>query len=416
MITIPFIYFSLLSLFCYHKHRQMDLATIISLMFAVSGFFSILLDANDLRYDDTYSYEISLFPAVIYCFLLTICILPISKCYVVDHIQLKPIRNVVFLKVISFVVLFWFISSTYMARNDIMHVLLGDMADIRHDLYAGISTSTWMSSLPAPIRFVYACLNFIFGCPWTLIFLGFYSLISPNIKKYHSYIFFLASLSGPLNGIIGADRSQVAYWMISIFLLFWMFKSYIPYKIKKKLYLYGLLILGALVLYLVAMTVSRFDGRDDTGGSLGSLYSYFGQPYINFCYFFDKYDLPFQHWGILFPFTSQYIFDVKAGGTVIQQQMTLLSGKSTGVFYTFIGHIMIALGQTLSIVITLLYSIVSSRLLRNLQFRRVFDVGHLYIHFAVISVVALGLFGYYYAGVGNALGVIIMYIIIKKIK
>ena len=410
MITIPFIYFSLLSLFCYHKHRQIDLATIISLMFAVSGFFSILVDVNNLRYDDTYSYEISLSSAIIYCFLLTICILPISKCFAVGHLQLKPIRNVSFLKFLSFIVLFWFISTTYLARNDIMRVLLGDMADIRSDLYAGISTNTWMFSLPAPIRFIYACLNFIFGCPWTLIFLGFYSLISPNIKRYHSYIFFLASLSGPFNGIIGADRSQVAYWMISMFLLFWLFKSCIPSQIKKKLSFYGLLILGALVLYLVAMTVSRFEGRDDTGGSLGSFYSYLGQPYINFCYFFDEYELPFKHWGILFPFTSQYIFGVKAGGTIIQQQMTLLSGKSTGVFYTFIGHIMIALGQTLSIVLTLLYSFISLILLRNLQFRRIIDVDHLYIIFSIISVVALGLFAYYYAGVGNALGLSLIHI------
>ena len=416
MITIPFIYFSLLSLFCYHKHRQIDLATIISLMFAVSGFFSILVDVNNLRYDDTYSYEISGIPVIVYLFLLTICILPISKCYVLNKFQLKQIHNLNILKIISFIVLFWFVSSTFLARNDIMRVLFGDMADIRRDLYAGVSSNSWMSSLPGPIRFVYACLNFIFGCPWTLIFMGFYCLVSTKVKKYHSYIFFLASLSGPINGIIGADRSQVAYWMISLFLLYWMFKPHIPLKIRKRLYLYGLMIIGCLVIYLSLMTISRFGDRDARGGSWGSLISYFGQPFINFCYFFDEYNLPFQHWGILFPFISQYIFGIKAGGVVIQEQMSLLSGKFTGVFYTFMGHFIIALGQVWAVVIVLFYSSLSHIFFRKVQRLKVISINHVFLSYAMISVVGLGIFTYYYAVVGNALGVLLMYIIIKKLK
>lgn len=59
MIYIPFIYFSCLALWTYTRRHVVDMATICSLMFAVSGFFSILVDADNLRYWDSVYYEIT---------------------------------------------------------------------------------------------------------------------------------------------------------------------------------------------------------------------------------------------------------------------------------------------------------------------------------------------------------------------
>lgn len=413
MITIPFIYFSFLSFFFYRKHKQIDLATILSLMFAVSGCFSVLIDICNLRTGDTERYEISWLPAFLYCFLLTLCIFPISAFPLSRNLRLNPIKNVKLLKGLSVIALFWFLAFLVLAKDDIMRVLLGDMGDIRKDLYAGIAGEHWMMRLSGPIRVIFACLNITFSCPWTLIFLGFYTIISNNISRTYSYFFFLSSLSGPFNGIIGADRSQVAYWIISLMLIYWLFKPHLPKSVKRRLNVLGLVVLGGLVLYLASMTISRFENDDNSGGPLGSLYVYLGQPYINFCYFFDNYELPFQHWGIVFPAISQFIFGIKAGGTLIQQQMSLLSGKFTGVFYTFIGHLMIGVGQITAAVLTFIYALLSTRILYKIKKRKAKGVDSVFLFFAISSVVALGLFGHYYAGVGNALGVFFMYLIIR---
>ena len=420
MITIPFIYFTFLSFILYRKHKSIDLAVLVSLMFAVSGFISILLDVQDqekIENIGTYCHDISLLPALSYCFLLTICIIPISKINI-DCIKLQPIRNVSLCKILAVVVIVWFLSSTIMARNDLARALIVDnMVDNRADLYAGIEVNTRMSFLPMPIKMIYALLNYIFSSPWVLLFLGFYSLVASHVQLKYSICFLIASLNGPIDGIIGADRSQVAYWIIAFIFIYRLFYWHIPNKIKKNINVFTVILLSALVCYLAAMTFSRFDDRLDSGGVMGSLVAYLGQSYINFCYFFDNYQLPYHHWGIIFPFTSEYIFGVPAGGVLIQTEMSFLSKMFTGVFYTFIGHIMVGLGQFWAVFITLIYALITNISLSKFNYRRTtITIQNVYLGFAMVSVVALGLFGHYYAGVGKLFSVIVCYFLVKKLR
>ena len=296
MTYIPLVYFGCLSFILYQRHKQIDIATIVSLIFAVSGLFSVLIDINGYRSYDTYNYEISIVPAALYCILLTLCILPLAKCDIINRIQIEPVRNVKLIKLLSVVSIIWFLLTVFFSWDRFLFILMsGDMGDIRSDLYKGIAEDSWMVSLPGPIRFIFAFLNLLFGCPWILLFLGFYSMIGNRIPLLYSYFFLISSLSGPYNGILGVDRSSSAYWIMSAVTLFILFRKQLPPKIKKQLSILGLLVLFGVIAYLAAMTISRFDERDSSGGALGSLISYFGQSFINFCYFFDEYDLPYHH-------------------------------------------------------------------------------------------------------------------------
>ena len=417
MTYIPLVYFGCLSLFIYQRNKQIDIAFISSLIFAVSGFFSVLIDINGYRYDDTYHYEISIVPAAVYCILLTLCILPLAKCNIFSRIQIEPVRNVKLIKLLSVVSIIWFLLTVFFSWDRFLFILMsGDMAEIRGDLYKGIAEDSWMLSLPGPVRFVFALINMLFGCPWVLIFLGFYSMIGNRVPLLYSYFFLIASLSGPYNGILGVDRSSSAYWIMSAVTLFVLFRNQLPSKVKKQLSVLGLVAFVGVIAYLAAMTIDRFGERDSSGGALGSLISYFGQSYINFCYFFDEYDLPYHHFGIVFPFTSEYIFGVPSGGVNIQQEMTWLSHKETGVFYTFIGHMIIGIGQFWAIIMTLVYSFFSFKTLGNINRRKKIDIMSLYLYFAFASVVLLGIFVHYYAGPAKSFSLVAMYFVMRILR
>jgi len=77
MIYIPFLYFSFLFIFMLLKQKSFNLGSFIVLIYIISSFFSILIKKYDLL---NYNFPvIKLEPTFLYCFLLTISILPFYK-------------------------------------------------------------------------------------------------------------------------------------------------------------------------------------------------------------------------------------------------------------------------------------------------------------------------------------------------
>ena len=417
MIYIPVVYFSCLSLILYKNNRRVDIATIIAMIFAVSGLFSVLLDINNYRDFDTVHYQISFIPAFLYCFLLTLCIIPISSCNIINRTNISPVKNVKLIKLISVVAVIWFVLTLILGGDTLAYVLTGDMKEIRGDIYRGFGVGeSWMSKLPTPLRLLFAILNLTFGCPWILLFLGFYTMIGDKVPLKYSYFLLFASLSGPVHGIMGADRSATAYWIIAAITLYVLFQRQLPIKVRKQLSLLGLVVLIALIAYLTAMTISRFGEGKTEYGALGSLIPYFGQSYINFCYFFDNYNLPYHHFGIIFPFTSEYLLNIPSGGTVIQAEMTKLSHIETGVFYTFIGQIIVGIGQFWAIFVTLIYAFCSFITLGKIKRKPKIDIGAVYVYYAFASIILLGIFVHYYASPAKTFSLVSMYFIVKLLR
>jgi len=291
---------------------------------------------------------------------------------------------------------------------------MNDMVEVRSEMYSGFGMGRdWQASLPLILRIPFTALNLIFGCPWVLVFLGFYSMTSSTFPLKYSILLLVASISGPIYGIMGADRSAVTYWIIAFGVLFLLFSNKLTSDRKKSVGKLFIFISLALMVYFVAMTIARFGERDSSGGVVGSIFSYLGQPYIKFCYFFDNYELPFQHWGIVFPFTSNYIFGVPAGGVVIQEIMAKLSNMETGVFYTFLGHWIVGVGQTWMIILVMVYVIISYLVIYLIKQKRNLKIDSIFIYFAISSVVLLGMFGHYYAEPSQTISVIIMYFVIN---
>lgn len=418
MIAIPFIYFSLLSVLIYRKNKEIDLAFITSLIYAISGFFAILNDIYDLRYKDVINYEISIEATIAYCGLLTLCLLPLIFNSHLKISNIRPISNVRLLRFVAWFAFFWFIITIWFSRQSIINVLTGDMNQLRLDVYEGWGQKSWYIGLPGPLRFLCGVISSFFGCSWTLILLAFYSLFIQKLPTRYFFLFLSASLMGPIDGIIGADRSSTTYWILSFVAMYILFRHQINSIERKKIVSFGILIVGLLSLYLATMTISRFGDNEynDVTGTQGGLISYLGQTFVTFCFYFDNYEPPFINLGIIFPFTSYQLFGIPSGGVAIQQQMTDITGLWTGVFYTFIGHIIVGAGKTVAIIYCLVYTIASSITSRTICNHKEASASSLYLYFAFFSVLYLGLFGHYYSYGTITFGLVTMFIMIKILE
>lgn len=409
MIAIPFIYFSVLALFFFIRHRKIDLATFISLLYAITGYFSIQLYGTG----SFAGHSMTGWAVLAYCGLITLMLLPIAMNSNAKITSIKPITNVKLFKIVAWVAFGYFVIWAFLAFNSIMSILTGDMGEARTALYQGISQDSWMARLPGPIRLVCAGLNMILGAPWIMLFLAFYSIAILKLPVKYFVLFLLVSTQGPLGGIMGADRSATAYWIIGLLACILFFYSFMSKKEKKWISLFSIILIGAFSIYLSAMTVSRFEDRHAIGGVEGSLIAYFGQNFINFCHFFDTYTTPETTMEIMFPFIHNYVLGTGFGGAVgTQEYFSLLTGVETGIFYTFLGQILFSAGKVPMTIYAVVVSCLSLFMLKRPK-KRVANMRDCYLQLLFASVLFMGLFVHYYAGAAKTFSVIFFYFFIS---
>lgn len=413
MIAIPFIYFLILFGVLYSRTRKVDLACFTVLIYLVSAFFSILIDFYGLRGFDTQYYKISFGATFSYCVLLTLPLLPIAA-YSNSRIKvIQPIKNEKLLKIVAWVAGGFFIFFALMSLSSIIRVLTGDMGEMRQDLYQGDVSVGWMGRMNPIVRLPISLLNLTFGCPWILMLLAFFTVLVQKLPLKYGILLFMGSLLGPINSIMGVDRSGMAYWLISLGACFLVFAPFMKPAQKRKLSI----VLGALValvlLYLTTLTNSRFEETDGgkLGGSVASLISYLGQTFINFCYYFDNFKTPYPSLQLIFPFTYSYFIGGSLGSTVaFQEYLSLVTGKYLGVFYAFIGHLSTTAGNTAMVIYCVAITLFSMMLLRRKN-KFVCNLKQLLLYITFSSIVFLGLFTHYYASANKTFSVVAFLVI-----
>ena len=109
MVAVPIIYFTILSFILYFRHKKIDFACYTTIIYAVSGFFSILIDFYKLRGFDTCNYKISFGATFTYCFLLTLLLIPITIYSNARIKEIQQIRNEKLLKGVAWLFGLYFI-------------------------------------------------------------------------------------------------------------------------------------------------------------------------------------------------------------------------------------------------------------------------------------------------------------------
>ena len=426
MIVVPFIYFGFLLFYQLKKNNwRFDIASFILIIFTVSSFFSILIDVFNLRSIDTSHYKISVFACISYISLITLCVYPFMRNSNLKIRKIQPISNgmVIILKIFAWIFFLYFFLNLFMSWESLVTVVMSDdIEQIRKQHGTEMADESWMASLPTAARMPFTLLNLMSGSTWIFVFLAFFVMITQRMKFAYFILFILSSFNGIIGNILDAGRSAIAYWVISFIACYIIYTPYMRKEHKRVLNRLFVIIGVFAFMFIAAVTISRFGYRDagEVSGTQGGLISYFGQTYINFCFFLDEFSCPFPSLQIVFPFLSKLILgDGFVSVVDLQELISRLSGKGIGVFFTFLGHIMVTSNAWVMLIYALLLfsgSLFITQKTKNKSIR----LSTCFFYYLYSSVIFLGIFTHYYAGTARTFSVafwgILLMLISKKGK
>lgn len=415
MITVPFIYFSILLLFLYKRNgKKIDIACYIIGIYWISAFFGIFFDVFDLYTKDVQNYKISVDATIVYCGLITLCVSPFMLYPSTNIVSIRKIKNTKFLKRLSWITFFYFIIYLIISLPLLYKVLTGNIGEIREDHYAGFNDeSTIITNLPFVLRLPFTFFNLFLGCPWILLFLGFYSLVIQKINFKYTILFFVASFLGIIQNIAQAGRSDTVYWLFSFGACYVFFLPLMSNNLKAKVKKIAFM-LGALFLfYLLITTISR--NVDSAEGTEGGIISYAGQSYINFCFFYDNFKCPLPSLQIIFPFLY-HILGLSVGSIVdYQEALTMMTGYELGLFYTFLGQIAVTSSNQIMIIYCVFFVAISLIFIKQ-GHKKEFQIKYCYFYMVFSSVLFLGLFSHFYGLPSKTFSVVAFSFIFFRLK
>ncbi len=393
MIAVPFIYFSLLLLYIVKTKKTFDISAYLVCLYLVSGFFSILIDTNNLRSFDTKNYEIGIVPTFLYCFLLTLTIWPFYRFRSEKVVSINLNKPKLFTQIVYFyfACFLLIIISSY---QTVFQILNGDLGELRVALSKG-DADLDITAGSGVFKPFFMVANIFGGFSIIMLLFYFYSICFLNRTKWFNTMILVSSMSIIIIGILGIDRSKTVYWIITYGLMLILFWHYMAKKQRRKIFKVSGAVIGLALSYILAITLSRFGERDS--GAEGGIISYAGQSFINFCFFFDKVDYREFSLQRIFPlFYKLFVDNGIEGSSDLNADISLKTGKSIAVFATFIGDIMVASGKLAIIAYCFIYSLIARKLI---NYRR---KSELYFHqilvlVCLITVPLFGTFVYFYA-------------------
>ncbi|MBO8440454.1 MAG: oligosaccharide repeat unit polymerase [bacterium] len=393
MALIPFIYFTSLLVYVYSRHKAYDVACYVISLYVVTSLCAVLLQFFDL-YETAgylnYSHP-SLLASCSYCILLTVALLPFIRLKT-SSIHRISLRKKKLFKGICYGAFMVFLLTLFFVSKEIPSILARGIEERRADFYNG-DIENFQSNLSG-IAFALSWITniFKFFSPLMLLFF-FYSITYMNNSLSFNLMLFLSTLSQPIYAVINVDRTNFVYYLLMFCFCYVLFKDKFSASLKNKVKIFLLVIVSVFALYIAIVSIARFNDRD--GGVWGSVLRYAGQPYMNFCYFFDCYDNVHKSFVRIFPMTHHFLFE-KEYGREYMEYVFDNTGFFIGIFSTFLGDWMIDLGKSGMVCALLLFSFMSYFFLREGNFQSEVDFSWCIKLFIFISVPIFGIFYYRY--------------------
>ena len=388
MVTyIPFIYFIVLTYVLFRK-RGLDVSVFISLLYAITSFFSILMFRMGLV-ERNYSHP-SLIATIVYCGLLTLCIVPISKLKLGELDLVVTRKTERFLTLLTYVFFAVFVIYIILNIQNVIYVLLfGDFAQLRQDiLNDDIGHVQGVSGFFTIIINLFASISFI------MILFFFISITFLKKGLLFNLIALCGSLTSLLVEILGISRSGFFYYTIIFGLCVIIFWKKIGSRTKLAITIPISVLFIGIGLYFSQVTTDRFENNYSAGGTQGGLISYAGMPYSNFCYFFDNKPYTGISTRFLLPFTN-FVVNGYRGGTNRELEMVRITNMNCVAFMTFLGSFVMDCNQVMPFIFVIIYTILLRHCLRNKHGTRI-NLFWLTFIFILIIVPAIGCISYFY--------------------
>lgn len=407
MLTyVTFIYFLIVFLFIIKK-RGLDISACIIGIYMVSSLGSIYLHNNDPEY---ISKTPTLIPTVIYCSMITLVTYPFYK-FNSNKIRHFSHVNEKYFNILSWTLIAGFIFAVILFKDDIIvRLALGnEIGQLRGQGSADLGNA--QANLSGPLRMISSVFMTIISMSAVSFLLFFYSMSYLKKKWYFNILLFFSTMGCMVASIVGIDRSVFFYWIIDFIFIFILFKPYLAPRVKRITIIFGGMLIGVALSYLLLITFSRFEDN-----AFASIANYMGQSYLNFCWFWDNYDAPVVNFGLFFPILTHFLgidwgapVEPVSFGWFVEAKV----GYFVNLFYTFMGSVMLYLGQWAVIPYCIFFTAISNKILNN---KRRFGI-QTFIRVFIFAIVPFcGVILYLYVDYIRALGAIVMLFFCSRIE
>ena len=161
MILIPFIFFSFLTGYWWHKHGSVDICVYMSALYALTSLLAIVIVVSELLGEGGILYDndnghYGVIPTFLYCACISITLLPFSLIYGKD-IKKITINAPWAVDLLSWMFIALSFLNLYLVADSTLDILQGDLGKIRSDAYAGVESPAALKaeSLPFILGFFY---------------------------------------------------------------------------------------------------------------------------------------------------------------------------------------------------------------------------------------------------------------------
>lgn len=264
------------------------------------------------------------------------------------------------------------------------------------------NVETAQAKLSGILRFISTIAVSICSMSAVAFILFLYSISFLKKTLWFNIFLLISSCGCVISGILNIDRSVLVFWLFNIVFIFFLFRPYLSKKTKHLLLLVAGLIVWGAGMYLVNMTLSRFGNT-----ALDSIYDYMGQSYLNFCWFWDNYEAPVTNFGLFIPLLSHFFIDwgYPVGAVPFGWFVGDRVGYFVNVFYTFMGTLIVYLGQWAVIPYCIIYFFIAKAIVKT---RSSISIQHFIIIFIAALVPYDGVIAYVLVDYIKVFGIIVI--------
>lgn len=395
LIYLPFIFFSILALYFWNKQKSIDVSVFLFAEYALTSFLSILcvkmglVGGGGIHFTPE-TLNLNIFPTFLYCTTITIIILQFTNLNI-DRFGTIHLPNQHLFTLFCLFLIIISLLNIYVVLEDIFHVIQhGDFESVRIDHYNQEDTLSDIKrkSLPLVLGYLY------YFNRSTLLALPcfFYSICFLQKHWLFNVSLLITALSMPLAGIANADRTEFIFFSQTLILSILLFRPFIHKKQKKFLIKLIAPITILFIMYLGAVTISRFEHRES--GSSGGTLQYAGQSYLNFCYFYENANTQMIYTHRMFPLINHilkdedYIKDIK-------NKQSSEQGFFVGVFPSFIGDFLLDTGL-IGMLLWVTMFILISKITLNFKKNKTITFGNIMWYYVLSTIPMFGIFYYPY--------------------
>lgn len=390
MQTLPFIYFLWLYIKQGRRYSFLSVGNAVLLIYLVSSLFSIPL-YNYPRFSNV---EIGIIPTFLYCALITLCLTPLWK---FNSDSIKIIENV---EKKSFLRVGWFFIIVSLIAfaidfNEIREALFSDLGKLRDMFY----NDAYDNVIGGMVWYKYI-LSLVVPFSPIMLLMFFYSISKMSNGIIFNCLLIVASLVMVGQSFLNASRTQVIYWILTVYILYILFRKHLSLKANTAFFVLGSVFGTLLIGYIFLVTVSRFgEGAD----AESSLLTYIGSPFLSFCEVYDHYyfggELTFDR---VFPILTKYVFRNDFNLTVFREMESVRIHTPVNVFFTFLGDALIDFGKLGMVIYAILLYILSNICLRRKNQEKI-TFSQLILFVLIVRQLLLGLFAYVYLTITSSI-------------